>query len=492
MTNHTAIFAMMIVVGCGSASKKNLDREELLDPLSCKECHAQHYDEWAGSMHAYAADDPVFLAMNERGQEETSGALGNFCVNCHAPMAVREGATTDGTNLDELPQHLKGITCYFCHSVTDVDGRHNNPLVLSDDLVMRGNLTDPAEGAPHESVYSALLDSTTIESATMCGPCHDIVLPSPPAPQAVHLERTFREWGDSVFGTNVNPDSVVPCGTCHMKGENRPIAEAEGLVVPQRRAHSHDFPGVDVALTPWPNRDRQLELIAQELDTTLRVDICVEQLPDGSSVRVVLDNVGAGHRWPSGAAQDRRAFVEVRGFQNGQVCYESGVLSNEQSLPDLQDPDLWVLRDRTFKTDGDEAHMFWDVATVEEGTIPAPISANPADPAFFVTHVRRDFPVSGRIVGCFLDRVTVRVRLRPMGFDLLDDLVDSGHLDPTLKAEMPVFDLVPNRRVVGIPSLTSVTFEWSDDTRNDRRFQQFPDTSEPGRRFDCIGMSSRR
>jgi hypothetical protein len=40
-------------------------------------------------MHAYAAEDPVFLAMNARGQRETQGALGAFCVNCHAPLAVQ-------------------------------------------------------------------------------------------------------------------------------------------------------------------------------------------------------------------------------------------------------------------------------------------------------------------------------------------------------------------------------------------------------------------
>src|SRR6266581_6039630 len=68
-----------------------LARAEMLDPTTCQKCHADHYRDWSGSMHAYASDDPVFLAMNKRGQRETSGALGSFCVKCHAPMAVREG-----------------------------------------------------------------------------------------------------------------------------------------------------------------------------------------------------------------------------------------------------------------------------------------------------------------------------------------------------------------------------------------------------------------
>src|SRR5688572_21546179 len=31
--------------------------EQLKDPETCKECHARHYREWSGSMHAYAAED---------------------------------------------------------------------------------------------------------------------------------------------------------------------------------------------------------------------------------------------------------------------------------------------------------------------------------------------------------------------------------------------------------------------------------------------------
>lgn len=87
--------------------------DPLLDPETCAECHPQHYDEWLGSMHAYAADDPVFLAMNARGQRETEGELGAFCVQCHAPMAVEFDLTEDGLNLDAMPQKFKGVTCYF-------------------------------------------------------------------------------------------------------------------------------------------------------------------------------------------------------------------------------------------------------------------------------------------------------------------------------------------------------------------------------------------
>ncbi|TMB43835.1 MAG: hypothetical protein E6J58_00730 [Deltaproteobacteria bacterium] len=112
--------------GGGSQQEGTLTRAQLLDPQSCAGCHAEQFNDWAGSMHAYSSQDPVMRAMNARGQRETNGQLGKFCVNCHAPVAVREGATTDGLNLDQLPPHLKGITCYFCHSVESVTGQRTS------------------------------------------------------------------------------------------------------------------------------------------------------------------------------------------------------------------------------------------------------------------------------------------------------------------------------------------------------------------------------
>src|SRR5258705_1322543 len=105
---------ILAAVGCSSSDQTELTREQLLDPQSCAGCHKDQFDDWAGSMHAYASNDPVFLAMNKRGQRETNGALGKFFVNCHAPMAVRDCATTDGLNSDQDPTNLKAGTDDYC------------------------------------------------------------------------------------------------------------------------------------------------------------------------------------------------------------------------------------------------------------------------------------------------------------------------------------------------------------------------------------------
>jgi len=58
---------LTVAAGCGGGSgSSTLSSSALMDPLTCQGCHPAQYQEWAGSMHAYAADDPVFRAMNQR------------------------------------------------------------------------------------------------------------------------------------------------------------------------------------------------------------------------------------------------------------------------------------------------------------------------------------------------------------------------------------------------------------------------------------------
>ena len=241
--------------GCSSngpapAAAPSAKRADLLDPDQCKSCHPNHWADWSTSMHAKAADDPVFIAMNKRGQRETNGKLGTFCVNCHAPMAVRDGLTQDGLNLDSLDAKYKGVTCYFCHSIDSVGTQHNNASVhLSDDLVMRAELADAQPNGFHASTYSTLHDTHQPDSATMCGTCHDIV-----APAGGHVERTFAEWQSSIFSHPGGLTCVAE--NCHMNVD-RGITQA-AVGGPQRAFHKHDFPAVDVPMTPTPENQPQV------------------------------------------------------------------------------------------------------------------------------------------------------------------------------------------------------------------------------------------
>jgi hypothetical protein len=404
------------------AAAPTLTGDALLDPNSCLPCHADAFREWSGSMHAYAADDPVFVAMNKRMQRETNGAAGTLCVGCHAPLAARLGKTKDGLNLAELPASMRGVTCYFCHSVDAVEGTHNNPLHVAADGAMRGGIRDPFT-APHAATYSALHDRESHDSASMCGACHDVV-----TSLGAHIERTFAEWQASLYA---KPGQLT-CGKCHMDGRDGVAAKVDGA--PARRVHDHSMAGVDVALSPFAGAEAQRAAVQKLLDATLLTKLCVKQSPAGVVAEVTLDDAFAGHKFPSGAAQDRRAWVEVIAYRAGAQVFTSGVVPDKRAVATVADPFLWLLRDTIYGADGKETHMFWQAARFESAVLPAAVTADPADPAFFHS-VTRTFPLPAP------DRVTMRVRMRPVDFDLLDELVGSNDLDPAVLDHVPTFDL---------------------------------------------------
>ena len=58
--------------GGGSQQEGTLTRAQLLDPQSCAGCHAEQFNDWAGSMHAYSSQDPVMRAMNQKVRSSIS------------------------------------------------------------------------------------------------------------------------------------------------------------------------------------------------------------------------------------------------------------------------------------------------------------------------------------------------------------------------------------------------------------------------------------
>ncbi len=419
------------------AGTEALSLDELMDPTRCASCHPGQFAEWAGSMHAYAATDPVFLAMNRRGQEETDGELGTFCVNCHAPVAVSEGLTQDGLNLEELEPKYQGVTCYFCHSVESIDGNHNNPIGLAEDAILRGPFRDGARTAAHEMKYATQLDSAHQDSSKLCGACHDVTLPASLVGEELALERTFAEWKTTIFAKPAE-EGGLSCGGCHMPvaAYREQSARIEGA--PPRRSRRHDFEGVDLALTDFPARRRQRVLVEQMLSSSLLAEICVSAR---GQIEVTLENVGSGHHWPSGASHDREAWLELKAYADGSdPVFET--LAPEADGPEERKA---LIKDHAVKSNGEPAHMFWDVAQIADSTtIPGVITRDPLDPDFHAE--RRQWLFDSEQSGLdTIQRVTLTVRMRPIALAVLEDLVESGHLDADLMAEMPVIDLLPER-----------------------------------------------
>jgi len=151
-----------------------------------------------------------------------------------------------------------------------------------------------------------------------------------------------------------------------------------------------------------------------------------------SQIEVTLDNISAGHGFPSGATPDRRAWVEVTAFAAGAPIYASG---GAASLPleGSPDPDLWLIRDCLFDSAGAEKKMFWEAATIAEDELPGSQTATASDPRSFSSHRQRTFPAAaGQGLPAMPERITLDVHLQAIGDDVLADLVASGDLDPAI------------------------------------------------------------
>jgi hypothetical protein len=469
------------------------------DPSACQSCHPSHVEEWSSSAHAHASEDPVFRALNRLGQEETNGALGDFCVRCHAPLALRAGTTTNGLELAKLEPRDRGVSCAFCHRVSDVPGHANGELTLDEGGPLRAGIADPRKTTFHDAVASPYVGGDVAKTSRMCGACHDVVLTPPFAPAELALERTYAEWQASVFAPAPGRTGLG-CGGCHVPVvDTGPVALVPGA--PVRSRHGHDFFGVDLPLVEdAPGAARQAAGVQAQLDTTLRVDVCVTPRPGGaSSIDVTLENVGAGHAFPSGAAHTRRAWVEVKAYAAGEMApvYVSGVGPDDREPDPALDADLWELREIARDADGRETDVFWRIASLDEPSrlIPPAVSNDPSSPDYYRSHVTRTFPhADGSSIDAAIERVTVRVRLRAFPHRLLQELVSRELLDPAVSERVPTLDLLPNRHLSGLPGLEDfgvVTFAYGPATRDSGLFAVYTDTTR-GTPRDCQGMVTRR
>ena len=460
-----ALALLVLVAACGTDAVDSPDK--LQDPTTCKQCHPTHFSQWQESMHAYASVDPVFVAMNKRGQRATGGQLGTFCVQCHAPMAVALG-TTDGTNYDPatLTPQTNGITCYFCHDVNKIADDHNNGLSIALDSTMHGGLEGPVGTTAHDSVYDPVYDGDTNDSS-MCGSCHDIV-----NGHQVAIERTFAEW-KSTFFTESDPLHHLTCGGCHMRSTSDHVADPSLGTPPRPNGfHLHVWPGIDQSVTPgFPGASDMAMQISGDLDPAIGVvgatpisgppapgGICVDQ-KDGISVRI--DSIGVGHAWPSGASQDRRAWLELTAKDaSGAVVFQTGVVPDGMDPDDIGDPNLVEFGDHMLKDDGTTpAHFFWEAASIAPMCNPRLTGAsNTANnrvcllqPPTTLNQNVSAFDHSSTAIFQIGDISTIQhidaqLHIRPYDLATINDLISSGDLDASILATLPTLDILGTKR----------------------------------------------
>ena len=219
-----------------------------------------------------------------------------------------------------------------------------------------------------------------------------------------------------------------------MPGTEGAIAVTSGAPT-NRILHDHAMPGVDVALTDFPERDAQRAAVQANLDPALVVKLCVSPPVDGANVKLTLDNAFVGHRFPSGASYDRRVWAEVVAYRDGNVVFESGVVPEGGSVLALGDSGVWIFRTKLADAIGAEVKFQWQAAVATPSFVPPAVTNDPKSMAYYHAVTK------GYLVPLDADRVTARLLIVPIDPELLADLVSSGDLDAAVPPRMPRFVL---------------------------------------------------
>ena len=298
----------LLVPGRGNA----LD-EDFNDPARCAACHVKIFEQWEASVHALAADDPIFRRFYEMVVEEAGPSAVEFCMKCHSPVGVfrKQVPPATGEKLD--PIAMKGVFCDFCHTVTPT-GIGNASFDTTFSTVKRGpfdNAVSPAHLTRTDDKYGR---------SEFCGMCHNVTHPISGRP----IERTYDEWRESPYNTG-DPATTTTCQDCHMRqypgnpatgAVERKDNPGKAATMGPDRPHiwTHSFVGGNALFPGRPGADRRRGMVEERLRNAARVEIDLEEPPAEGLVafRVRVFNTGAGHKLPTGLSEVREMWLDVK------------------------------------------------------------------------------------------------------------------------------------------------------------------------------------
>jgi len=261
---------------------------------ACQNCHERLTAQWQKSAHGSSARNKTFKTIyNSIYKDDFKSSDGN-CASCHQPIG-----------------ETKSISCDFCHKIYRVNPKKNLTGTLTIELrrphgeknILFGSVKD---AYTREDSYSPLY-----ESSKYCASCHSGHFWG----DEVYSE--YSEWQDSSYSKQ-----GISCQKCHMLPQMDetfivPI-EKGGLKRSAGAYHSHSFRG-----------SRDMEFMKKALDVNISVNF-----ENDVNVSVSLENIGAGHSFPTGSPLHHLVLVvDAKDYNAKKLVQLSGEKLPNWSVP---------------------------------------------------------------------------------------------------------------------------------------------------------------
>ncbi len=359
-------------------------------------CHASIYNEWRASAHGFAAEDILFLQVQDLLIEEKGAAESRACAGCHDPAALlggtRYGAASDGR---ELPI-FEANSCITCHSTVETDTNGNGGYVIqaperylfeerdSGFTGLAAKFLIRAYPEKHVAEYKRPLYKTS----EFCAACHKQVPPPGEATTAglAQEQNEYDSWRSGRYFHGDNHPDTIECLECHM-----PLVDsddpARGDDVDSYRSpddgkhRSHrvlasnmyipatmDIPGGEeqAELTiKWLRGEIEVPEIADKWTTGPTVEMRIDaperiQAGDLVNIQLHLHNNKTGHDFPAGPLDVLESWIELTVEDNlGNTLMELG--ADRSISPSIDAP--VVYKADWYDSQGlpVERHNLWDV-----------------------------------------------------------------------------------------------------------------------------------
>lgn len=311
-------------IPAGEASHGTRSYDDFESARACAPCHVDIFQQWSRAMmsqayvHAWDEIEYFRLAVPHAERKAKVAGVKDGCNGCHAPIAFLAGDTPPpkpgaGGLADEA------VTCDLCHSIVGYDGEQPfNFNWISDPGRTKYGGREGLESPHHRTERNEFL-----QSADFCGTCHNEM-----SPYGVWVKSTHLEWSEGPYAAE-----GVPCQDCHMPRAPGALAITAQPVEDMRH---HLFHGAHV-----PSKLRGA------IEMVLWCDALESEPGETVKLSMALFNQKAGHKIPTGSAEDRQLWVTVEAVDTEGTRYhlpvdlkgfegeEQTITSNELAYQDM-------------------------------------------------------------------------------------------------------------------------------------------------------------